>query len=198
MLSTRFSLLLLLFCSFVVLCSGDCPVNTTPEKRTNQNCAWYNSDSCCTSAVISLLNTKQGGAARQIPSGKYCRTINTACTNAYLLFSCGLFCSPEHSTWLQNASTGEVRICASFAKSLYDACSSQQLTDLYENVPNALDSCKDVSEVYADAEAMAAGLSMVYATDNTNCYNSANSLPVSPLALAISLFYFCFRFFRSF
>jgi len=150
---------------------GDCliPGLQTAEARTNTNCAWYNSNSCCTS--------DQANAA-VAPFSDGCTAPETKCQQLINLLECGTACSPDISSAI-DTSSGQLRVCSKFADHVYSSCSSSQF-------PNSQGSCETLSSAYSTSKAFWTAQGVEYDTTDSapTCFN-AGSVAQPMIALVV-------------
>jgi len=168
--------LAIVVCALVVaVVHGDCQPPKTAQASSNLNCNWYNSNACCAQADIAALDHKA------VEAYDGCNTITSRCADQFILYECGIFCSPDWTDW-GDSDTGQIRICGKFADKLWNDCSFQEVKAWYTG-----DSCQRIRDVYKDGEALAAGLELIYVANNTDCYNAASSLVPTILILIASV-----------
>jgi len=116
-----------------VLC-GCAESEAEAEVRSNTNCGWYNSNSCCSSDTADLA------VEQEFPS---CQPFTSTCYQFYELFSCGIYCSPSITESVSH-SNSKLNICSKFADSFYAAC-------LQDQVESDTDSCAVIGTTWSNS-----------------------------------------------
>jgi len=149
------SLAILVFCGLVATAYCGCfAPGVTPSAQTNTNCAWYNSNSCCTSVEADAST-----------GSDKCANVDSKCTEQANLFACGIACSPDISSAVSGTS---LKICSKFADHLYSSCSASE-------IPTTDGTCKKLGDVYKSGQDYIQAIGMTYDTSDSspNCFNAA-------------------------
>jgi len=174
-------LCLVVFLGLAATVLGDCliPGLQTAEARTNTNCAWYNSKSCCTSDQAN-----QAAA----PASDGCAAPSTNCQQLLTLFECGLVCSPDISSAF--TSDSKLNLCSKFADHIYSSCSSSMVMD-------STGKCVTLSSLYSDSKSYwGANSGVNYDTTDSppTCFNAGSLAQPMFFAVVVAVLAMIFRF----
>eukprot|EP01117_Protostelium_nocturnum_P006683 TRINITY_DN2407_c0_g1_i1.p1 TRINITY_DN2407_c0_g1~~TRINITY_DN2407_c0_g1_i1.p1 ORF type:complete len:185 (+),score=32.92 TRINITY_DN2407_c0_g1_i1:169-723(+) len=162
--------------SFTFVSSQCLDTTATSRARSNSQCSWYNSNSCCEQGDISSFTSN--------PFNLECGEPTKGCSERLVALLCGMSCSPSWGSYM-NATSKRPVVCHDFAYQTWYDCRQNSIKTqrIVGNI--ILGGCHTISDKYSNEyDFFVNGFEMDVAPRNqgkNKCFNGASSFSVNLL-----------------